>query len=248
MALLQTLLGPENLRSEVTVPRVAHAIDALIRVDVPTDLWGPLGPVVARRTVVLEHESRPPFRRKLYTALAKLTWVVQQQWKLLEAEAGRYPLLLFLSAGCPRWVSSGELGFREGEHSGAYQMRWSLPADVVFINLRGLPESAGFSLLKLMPTPRNDAEVEAGIERLKRDPGVLQSTKDVVLEAIMNQQIPATDKERWLSAEALRQEGRRDAILKLAQRLADADELRSLETLDDLDELERRVHALLDGR
>ena len=72
IALLQTVLGPEAVRCEVAVPRVAHSIDALIDVDEPSDLWGPLGSLVAHRTLVIEHESRAPSLLRLVIGLAKL--------------------------------------------------------------------------------------------------------------------------------------------------------------------------------
>jgi hypothetical protein len=188
--------------------------------------------------------------------LAKLAWEIQKQWEHIRRGACRYPLLLFLSAGCPRWVSSGELGFVPGEIPGIYTFDWSLPAEVVFVNLRGLPEAPGCSLLKLMPTPRNKSEARTGIDRLRRDTGMIESIKEQVEEALMNGQIPATDDERENVYQRLkrefreegREEGRREALLTLARRLVDTDELSELEAIEDPDELERRVLARLESR
>jgi hypothetical protein len=212
IAFLQTVLGPEALESEVAVPRVAHSIDARLHIGEPTDLWGPLAPLVACRTVVIEHESRGPSRMKLHTAVAKVTWVAWDERPRQPGPRRRPPLLLFLSADCPRWVASGELGFGPGPCHGVHRLSWPLWPDVVLVHLRGLPDSPGLSLLRLMPPPRDPAEAEAGLRRLKEDPAVLQSTKDRVQEAIMNHQIPVTPPERWITVEAMRQEGRKEGL------------------------------------
>jgi hypothetical protein len=249
IALLQTVLGPGAVRSEVAVPRVAHSIDALLEIAEPTDLWGPLGPLVAHRMIVVEHESRAPDRLGLHTALGKLAWIIRDGWPRLRAPGGRYPLLLFLSAGCPRWVGSGELGFTPEIVRGVYRLQWPLPQDVVLVHLRGLPEAPGLSLLKLMLTPRDPYDSDAGIHRLSEDPAMLQSTKDRVMEAFVSHEIPATSQEKRVSARTLRQEGRQEgrqeALLALARRLLTPEQLASLEGLEDPDALEARLVVLL---
>jgi hypothetical protein len=250
IALLQTVLGPAAVHCEVAVPRVAHSIDALIDVGVPADLWGPLGDLVAHRTVVLEHESRAPSLLKLVTALAKLAWVTRDQWFRRQAPGHRPPLLLFLSTGCPRWVTSGELGFTAGPLPGVYTTAGGLPLEVALVHLRGLPDGPGLSLLKLMLTPRSPAEATAGINRLKEDPLMIESTKTAVLEAIMTQAIPATSKERRLTVESVlrkgREEGRQQALRALlSARLLSPDQLAVLEAIEDPVELERQLGELL---
>ena len=64
----------------------------------------------------------------------------------------------------------------------------------------------------------------------------------------MTNQIPATSTEQRLTVEGLRQEGRREGILALARRLVAPQDLRDLEAIEDLDELESRVHTLLEAR
>jgi hypothetical protein len=245
IALLQTVLGPGAVRSEVAVPRVAHSIDALLEIAEPTDLWGPLGPLVTHRTIVIEHESRAPDRLGLHTALEKLAWIIRDGWPRLRASGGRYPLLLFLSAGCPRWVRSGELGFAPEIVPGVYRLQWPLPQDVVLVHLRGLPEAPGLSLLKLMLTPRDPDEAVTSMRRLSADPAVVQSTKQRVKEAIMNHRIPATAKERWLTIEDVEGRGRQAALLDLARSVLPPEQLASLEGIDDPEELKARLVALL---
>jgi hypothetical protein len=240
MALLQTALGADQIVSEAAVPRAGRSIDAIIRVGEPTDLWGPLGPLVAHRTLVVEHEARAPSRRKVHAALGKLSWVVEDDWPDLGHRGARFPLLLFLSVSRPRWVERGALAFEPWEIPGVYRLQWPLETDVVLVHLRGLPDAPGLSLLRLMPTPRDAAEAAAGLDRLRTDPAVVQSTKDRVLEAIMNQQIPATETERWLTIERVRQETLREVARRLlAEGMERADVARLLELrLDELPDLE----------
>jgi hypothetical protein len=257
IAILQTVLGPEAVQCEVAVPRIAHSIDALIDVGEPSDLWGPLGSLVAHRTLVIEHESRAPSLLKLVTGLAKLAWVTRDQWPRLAEPGRRYPLLLFLSAACPRWVTCGALGFTAGPIPGIYTSAGGLPLEVAVVHLRGLPATPGLSLLKLMPTPRTSVESEKSIQCLKEDPGMIQSTKALVMEAIVNHEIPATSKERRLTVEALeqrglrrgrrrgRKEGRLEALSALAHQLLTPDQLAAIETIEDPAELERRLVELL---
>jgi hypothetical protein len=225
---------------------VAHAIDALIDVGEPSDLWGPLGGLVAHRTLVIEHESRAPSLLKLVTGLAKLAWVTRDQWLRLQEPGSRYPLLLFLSAGCPRWVRSGELGFKVGAIPGVYTTTGGLPLEVAVVHLRGLPDAPGLSLLRFMPTPRSSEESAAGILRLKKDPLVIQSTKNAVMEAIVTHQIPSTASERRITVEEVERRGwkkGRDETLRalLGSQLLTADQLAELETIEDPVELERRL-------
>jgi len=210
IALLQTALGPAALESEVAVPRASQSIDARLVIDEPTDLWGPLAPLVAHRTVVIEHESRGPSRMKLHSAVAKVCWIAVDERRRFRGPDRRHPLLLILSADCPRWVASGGHGFVAGALPGVYRLGWQLGPELALVHLRGLPEAPGLSLLKLMPTPRDPEEAEAGIQRLKEDPAVLQSTKERILEAIMNHQIPATSREHWITVEEVRNEGREE--------------------------------------
>ena len=68
----------------------------------------------------------------------------------------------------------------------------------------------------------------------------------------MRQQISVSSEEKKLTlasvqAEA-RQEGQREALLRLARRLRSNDQVRGLEAITDPDELEQRVHALLDAQ
>jgi hypothetical protein len=244
IALLQTVLGPDALASEVAVPRAAHAIDCVLRLEQPTDLWGPLGPLVAHRTVVIEHESRGPSRMRVHSATAKVTWIAWDEHVRKVDRGRRPPLLLFLSAGCPGWVAAGELGFWPTGWPGVFRMSWGLQPEVVLVHLRGLPDAPGMSLLKLMPTPRDDSESSAAIRRLKEDPSMLQSTKDRVLEAIMNHSIPATSKERWITLEDIRRETRLEERLEIARRLlARGTPIAEVCGLIDLDETQ--VRALL---
>jgi hypothetical protein len=248
IAILQTVLGPEAVHCEVAVPRVAHAIDALIDVGEPSDLWGPLGGLVAHRTLVIEHESRAPSLLKLVTSLAKLAWVTREQWPRLQGPGARCPLLLFLSAGCPRWAVAGQMGFTAGPMPGVYTTTGGLPLEAADVHLRGLPAAPGLSLLKLMPTPRSPEESTASIQRLKEDVTMIQSTRKAVMEAIVTHQIPATAKERRLTVEAVlrkgRQEGRQETLRALlAARILTEDQLADLEAIEDSSELEHRLSA-----
>lgn len=246
IALLKTLMGEGAVQSGVAVPRVAHATDALVRVDAPGDFWGPLGPMVANRTIILEHVSRAPSLRGLWTGLAKLAWTVTAEWQAIANRDRRYPLLLFLSASCPKWIRSKEGGFVPIRPAGAHALVMPMPAGCLFVHLGGLPEEPGLSVLRLMASPRSEAEMKEGIARLMRDPAVLQSTKEAILEAIMNQRIPATEPERWISVEAIRKEARTEALLDVARRRCDSETLRELEATTDMQELERRVLALVE--
>jgi hypothetical protein len=245
IAILQTVLGPEAVHCEVAVPRATLSIDALIDVGEPSDLWGPLGSLVAHRTLVIEHESRAPSLLKLVIGLAKLAWVTQDLLPRLQEPGSRAPLLLFLSAGCPRWARSGALGFKAVEIPGIYTTTGGLPLEVAVVHLRGLPAAPGLSLLRFMPTPRNADESAAGIQSLKEDPLMIQSMKKAVMEAIVNHEIPATSKERRLTAAALEQrgmnKGRLEALLALAAQLLTPDQLAVLEIIKDPTELERRL-------
>jgi hypothetical protein len=218
IAILQAVLGPGALESEVSVPRASCSIDARIVVEEPTDLWGPLAPLVAHRTVVIEHESRGPTRAKLHTAVAKVCWIAVDEQKHIRAPRRRPPLLLFLSADCPRWIASGGHGFGLGPLPGVYRMDWQLGPELVLVHLRGLPGAPGLSLLKLLPTPRDQTEAAAGMQRLKEDLAVLQSTKARVQEAIMTHQIPATSNERWITAEEVRHEAQENLRRELARK------------------------------
>jgi hypothetical protein len=245
IAILQTVLGPEAVQCEVAVPRIAHSIDALIDVGEPSDLWGPLGSLVAHRTLVIEHESRAPSLLKLVTGLAKLAWVTRDQWPRLQELGRRYPLLLLLSAGCPRWAATGQMGFSAGPVPGVFTAAGGLPLEVAVVHLRGLPDAPGLSLLKLMPTPRTPDESETNIQCLKEDHSMVESMKQAVMEAIVTQQIPATAKERRLTIEAVERAGWNKGLLALAHQLLTPDQLASIETIEDPAELERRLVELL---
>jgi hypothetical protein len=241
IAILQAVLGPTAVESEVAVPRASCSIDARIVIDEPTDLWGPLAPLVAHRTVIIEHESRGPTPAKLHTALAKLCWIAVDEQQHSRAPGRRPPLLLFLSVGCPRWVAAGRHGFVPGSLPGVYRMDLRLGPELGLVHLRGLPEAPGLSLLRLLPMPRDPEEEAAGMRRLMEDLAVLQSTRRRVQEAIMTHQIPATANETRLTVEAVRQ----DTLLRLARGLLTPEQLASLEDVEDSEELELRILSLL---
>jgi hypothetical protein len=219
-------------------------------IDEPTDLWGPLAPLVAHRTVVIEHESRGPTRAKLHTAAAKLCWIAVDEQKLDRKGGRRPPLLLFLSADCPRWVASGGHGFGPGPVPGVYRLGWQLGPELVLVHLRGLPGVPGLSVLRLLPTPRDPGEAEAVMQRLKEDPAVLQSTRRRVQEAIMAHQIPATATERRLTYQEVIDQGRKEGQEALQHHLARKALARGLsiaEVAELTDLTEEQVRALESG-
>jgi len=132
-----------------------------------------------------------------------------------------------------------------------------LPGEVIVVHLRGLPPGEpGCSVLRLMATPRSAAEASAGVDALLSDPGVINSTKETILEKLMSEAIPSTAEERESILTKTRREARaaglaegraegRAVLLKIARvRLGDtaAEELSGIE---DLAELEQRLLALL---
>jgi hypothetical protein len=78
---------------------------------------------------------------------------------------------------------------------------------------------------------------------------VLDSTKQRLLEALMNRSIPTTDAEHTSIVDRLRAEGRaegrREELLRLAERAFGAEVAGKLAGIDDLDALEDRVLSLL---
>ena len=116
--------------------------------------WGPIAPLLARRTIALEHESRPPSWSKLATAMTKLCWVVESYWLDRDARRDeRVPLLLLIVEGVPRWFHEANFEIPSGWIEGVWYARRDALGDVLVVAPRALPEGPGVALLKAMPGP-----------------------------------------------------------------------------------------------
>ncbi|MFH2007576.1 MAG: hypothetical protein ABI333_13405 [bacterium] len=168
------------------------------------------------------------------------------------------PLLLVLSAQRPRQALSG-LHLPPTQVPGIWHAPRRALGDIVLVHLKGLPERLpGASLLRMMVTPRTLAEAQSLISALLADPAVLQSTKEALMEELMNETIPSTDVEhktllaqiREGHREGLREghrEGLREGLLRIARHRLDEAAVTELETTSDLATLEARLLELLDA-
>jgi hypothetical protein len=168
-----------------------------------------------------------------------------------DATPPRPPLLLVLCAGQPTGVIAAlaERGMTLLA-PGIWRASGPVYGDLVVVDTRGLdPRAPGTSVLGMVPMPRTRAEAGAQLDALLADPGVLDSTKQRLLEALMNRSIPTTDAEHTSIVDRLRAEGRaegrREELLRLAERAFGAEVAGKLAGIDDLDALEDRVLSLL---
>lgn len=254
IGIVQQMVGDAAFEPERSVPRASRSIDGIIDMGQPSQSWGPIAPLLANRTVALEHESRPPGRAKLANAVAKLEWLVEAYW-LDPDRSGRVPLLLLVTEGIPRWLRSAGCETPPWKIPGIWYSPRENLGDLLVVAPRSLPEIPGTALLKSMPFPRSDQESRRNIERLQADPHVVQSDVRGVMEGIMSGSIPSTQAEQQSILDRLRdkfrvegrQEGRREALLDLARKRFGEDTAAELATIDDPDELEERLLDLLDS-
>jgi hypothetical protein len=297
--IIEELEGPGVVLREVAIPQAARFVDGLVALGEPSEAWGPIRSLVARRLVVLEHFSRPPSVASVGWALAKHAWLVamwreapgegiepggeapiagvvpesdgvplggddvqpgSDVWATLracgrEVAPPRPPLLLVLCAGQPTGAIAalGERGM-EPLAPGIWRAGGQVYGDLVVVDTRGIdPRAPGTSVLRMVPMPRDRAEAGVQLDALLADPGVLDSTKQRLLEALMNRSIPTTDAEHTSLVDRLRAEGhaqghaqgRREELLRLAELGVGAELAHELAGVEDLEELEERVLALL---
>ena len=95
VALIEAVEHGADIQREVSIPRATRHIDIVLEMQTPSDAWGIFAPILADRSVLLEHYSRPPTRRQFTNALLKLLYAIEL-WQRPGELRRRRPPLLFL--------------------------------------------------------------------------------------------------------------------------------------------------------
>jgi hypothetical protein len=264
LAIIATLEGEHSIEPEVAIPQASRVVDGVARLGEPSDGWGPIRPLVAHRTVLVEHFSRPPSLPSWVRSVATLAWLVDAWWTKRPAPRGRAPMLLVLSNGTPRTALAAIAELRPFGVPGIWLSPRPALGDLLLVDIKGLPPDVpGTSVLRLVATPTSRQQADAHIGALRSDSALVQSTKDRLLEALMDRTIPSTDEEQLSILERVRREGHREGrdegrregrdegrrqvvLALLAKRLGD-DAARELDAAESTDELERRLAEWIEG-
>ena len=106
----------------------------------------------------------------------------------------------------------------------------------------------GLSFWRWLGRAANARDADARLRALFADPNLPTNEKDLLRDAIMNHQIPATTTEQETIAQRVRREGReegeRQALLDVAARFI-PESLPKLSTIDDLDALRQATDEAL---
>lgn len=162
----------------------------------------------------------------------------------------RPPMLLLLAFTRPRkdlapalWVEVPETPVE-----GIRFLSRPVLGDILVMENRRLPRGRpGYSVLRLMPTPRSRKGALAGIQELMEDPAVLDCTKEALMTDLASNRIQSTPDEQRSILDIAREEGRTEAWKEAEEKIAREAKARQ-EAEARLRVLERELAALRAGR
>lgn len=261
---LQAITNNE-IAQELSIPRKARRLDGVCRFgadDIP-GLFGPFQRTCENRTILFEHESQPLTRTAVASGWVGQAWLT---WNRLRVFKGKPPIVHRLVADtqyppmaiivadsvrddlvgavpglaathCPGiWatVDTGDLRFEQG--------------GLIVIDTSSTIAEDGLSFWRWLGRAANARDADARLRALFADPNLPTNEKDLLRDAIMNHQIPATTTEHETIAQRVRREGReegeRQALLDVAARFI-PESLPKLKTIDDLDALRQATDEAL---
>jgi hypothetical protein len=240
------------------VPQASRYIDGVIYLSEASRGWGVIQTQVSGRIVIIEHFSRPPSLAKMVSGRAKLSWMTDLWWRQPDRRHGRRPpLLLVISSGRPRKALAQLPEIAAGSLRGVWETTPSAFGDTLIVDVKGLEETDGTSLLRLMHAAKPTVEARERIGHLLTDPVVDDTLRAKLIEGIMQGTVELTAEEQELTYRSVlergraegreegREEGRGEALLRIAAKIGGDEVADELASIEDPDELEKRVLELL---
>lgn len=264
VALLQHAVQEAEVVQEVSIPRKARKLDAVVRLGDAPELFGGLGPWLCERTVVFEHESTPLTHESVASAALGPPWL---HWHRFRRDAKRAEALRRVVAGTKRPplgvvvadrvaldLTASVPGLRPAGWAGVWHtphLDEGGPLVLDTSRLVGIPGLEFWAWLGAAPTPEEGAR---RMRLLLDSPALSNLTINRLHEAIMSEQIPATSAEQETTYQRVsrlaRDEGRdegRAHLLQLLERYA-PERISEFQHVHDLDVLRLALDEAIQAR
>jgi hypothetical protein len=268
VAILQHAVHEVEVVQEVSIPRKARKLDALVRLADAPELFGALRPWLRARTVVFEHESAPLTNEAVASAALGPPWL---HWHRLRRDAHRASAVRRAVAGTDRppigvvvadrvaqEMNAAIPGLRPADWPGV----WSTPhldeGGLVVLDTSQLAGIPGFEFWAWLGGASTPEEGARRMRLLLESPSLSTLTLNRLNEAIMNERIPTTSAEQETNYQRItrlaRDEGREEALSSFREllrryapeRVAELSEVRDPEVLRHA--LDEAIQQRLAGR
>lgn len=268
LAILQHAVEDADVLQELSIPRKARKLDAVVRLDDAPELFGALAPWLQHRAVVFEHESTPPTAEAIASAALGHAWL---HWHRLRSHRRQTSSLRRTLQGTPRApiavlvadrVVQDPAGAVAGLRPAGWRGVWTTPnldeGGLLLLDSSQLVGTPGLEFWAWLGGAPTAEAAAARFAALLDSLSLSTITRYRLTEAIMNHQIPATAAEQETTYQRVtrlaREEGRdagrdeaRASLLELIQRYA-PERFEALRGVHDLDELKRELDEAIQRR